>query len=407
MGQFSPFIRYSAADRPSGSPRLTLTLQAKSDLDIEVEARCFITIIITRDADDPQGQPCIIHWDPIEDGFGQSGMMLLQYNYPHTNELQHLQPDLEQLPAKSLHPREVNTSDPCFKELNPGASVSWEVALPSVYFDFFQVGKFYNIFWPGSQIPLWDWGTLAEHSNRSLGPKSPAAILPSKIGRSLSITAEESDIDDVGPLPPSPKPLLAPARMSGAPIFSLSIAGSATLSMKDRTQRGELRYPITATLSYDTAPDAYDGKPVTFHAFKFEGFDRREDGFRLYFRKKDKDDWSPHELGGLFTHHDYRFSTKTPVNVGRNDQNSFVSLMPGESWSFTREVSDFPKNAAPGDKFRYGFKGAFIDWWDWGNLHDHQDTMVRVNGRVDPQDNGRRPTLAVPASNWVEFTLVE
>ncbi|KAJ5493951.1 hypothetical protein N7463_010038 [Penicillium fimorum] len=407
MGQFSLFVRYSAADRPSGSPRLTLSLQASLDLDINVEARYFITITVTRDADDPQRQPCIIHWDPIEDGFGQPGIMLLRSNYPYTNKLQPLQPDLEQLRAKSLHPREVNTSDPCFKQLNPGASVSWEVTLPSVYFDSFQAGEFYNIFWSGGQIPLWDWGTLAEHSNRSLGPKSPAAILPGGVRQSLAIAAEESDIDDVGPLPPSPEPLLAPNRMIGAPIFSLSIAGSATLSMKDRTEVGRPRYSITATLSYDTAPDAYDGKPVTFHTFKFKGCDRREDGFRLYFRKKDKDDWSPHELGGLFTHHAYRFSTTTPVNVGRNDQNDFVALIPGESWSYTREVSDFPQNTAPGDKFRYRFKGAFIDWWNWGNLHDHQDTVVRVNGTVDSQDNGRRPTLVVPASNWVEFTLVE
>jgi hypothetical protein len=119
----------------SGSPRLTLTLEAKPDLDIDVEARYPITITITRDADDPQRQPCIIHWDPIEDGFGQPGIMLLRSNYPYTNKLQPLQVDPEQLRAKSLHPREVNTSDPCFKQLNPGVSISWEVILPSVYFD--------------------------------------------------------------------------------------------------------------------------------------------------------------------------------------------------------------------------------------------------------------------------------
>ncbi|CAG8888368.1 unnamed protein product [Penicillium egyptiacum] len=265
----------------------------------------------------------------------------------------------------------------------------------------------YNIFWSGGQIPLWDWGTLAEHSNRRLGPKSPAVVLPGGPRQRLAIAAEESDIEDVGLSSPSPEPILAPARMSSAPIFSLNVAGTATLSMKDRTPVGRLRYPITATLSYDTAPDPFNGEPVIFHTFKFEGLDRRQDGFRLYFREEDKDDWSPHELGALFTHHLYRFSTTTPVNVGRDDRSDFVALMPGESWSFTREVSDFRQNVAPGDKFRYGFKGASIDWWDWGNFHDHQDTVVWVNGRVlNPQDNGGRPKLVVPASNWVEFTLV-
>jgi hypothetical protein len=335
-------------------------------------------------------------------------MLLLRSNFLYTKKLQPLQVNLEQLRANSFHPREVNTSDPCFKQLSPGISVFWEVALPSVYFDLFQTGEFYDIFWSGGQIFLWDWGTLAEHSNRTLGPKSSAVVLPGGSAQSLAITAEESDIDDVGPLSPSPEPILPPARMRGAPIFSLSISGPTTQSMKDCTPGGRLRYPVTATLSYDTAPDTFEGKPVTFHTFIFKGYDRRQDGFRLYFREKDKDDWRPYELGGLFTHHMYRFSTTTPRNVGHNDGDDFVALMPGDSWSFTREVSDFPKNITPGDKFRYGFKGASIDWWDWGNLHDHQDTVVWVNGSVSlPTDNGRRPELVVPASNWIEFTLVK
>lgn len=370
--------------------------------------QCSITITITRDADDPQRQPCIIHWDPIEDGFCQPGIMLFRSNLPYTTKLQPIQADLEQLRAKSFHPREVNTSDPCFRQLNPGISVSWEVALPSVYFDLFQAGEFYNIFWSGGQIPLWDWGTLAEYSNRRLGPKSPAVVLSGGSRQLLAIAAEESDIDDVGSLPPSPEPISAPARMSGAPIFSLSISGPTTQSMKDRTPAGKLRYTVTTTLSYDTAPDAFDRKPVTFHTFKFKDIDNRQDGFRLYFAEKGKDDWSPHELGGLWTHHMYRFSITTPVNVSRNDGDDFVALMPGESWSFTRKVTEFPQNVAPGDKLRYGFKGALIDWWDWGNFHDHQDTVVWVNGKVRyTQNNERRPELVVPASNWIEFTLVE
>ncbi|CAG8224586.1 unnamed protein product [Penicillium salamii] len=408
MGQFSPFVKYSDADRPSGSPCLILNLEAKRDLEIEIEARCSITITITRDADDPERQPCIIHWDPIEDGFGQPGIMLLRSNFPYTAKPQPLQANLERLRAKSSHPREVNTSDPCFKQLSPGISVSWEVALPSFYFDLFQSGQFYNIFWSGGQILLWDWGTLAEHSNRRLGPKSPAVVLPGGSRQLLAIAAEESDIEDVGSLPPSPEPILAPARITGTPILSLSISGPTTQSMKDRTPVGRPLYPVTATLSYDTASDAFDGKPVTFHTFKFKDIDRRQDGFRLYFREKDKDDWIPHELGGLFTHHEYRFSTTTPINVGHNDRNDFVALKPGDSWSLTREVSDFPQNVAPGDKFRYRFKGALIDWWDWGDFHDHQDTVVWVNGSVlHSQDNERRPELVVPASNWIEFTLVE
>lgn len=83
--------------------------------------------------------------------------------------------------------------------------------------------------------------------------------------------------------------------------------------------------------------------------------------------------------------------------------------MPGESWSFTRQVSDFPKTFAPGNQFQYGFKGITLDWWDWGDLHNHENTVVWIQeDRLHaPKDNGGRPEIKVPASNWLEFKLVE
>lgn len=134
----------------------------------------------------------------------------------------------DQLRGKSPRPQQVSTLDPSFKELFPGTSVSWEVPLPAVYFDSPNRGNLIKSLWVGGQIRLWDWGTLAEHSNRKQGP-FPALILPGGPFRSLAITAEESDIDEV-PLPPSPEPLLAPTRVSGAPVLSLSLAGPTTLS---------------------------------------------------------------------------------------------------------------------------------------------------------------------------------
>ncbi|GFF51533.1 conserved hypothetical protein [Aspergillus udagawae] len=410
MGQLSSFVRSSDADTSFGTPRLTLTLEGgKSFLDLYDDTSYPLVIRITRDEDDPQTQPCIIHWDPIEDAFGQPGIMLVRSNHDFTEDLGPVQVDSNQLRAKSLHPRKVSQSDPCFKQLYPGSSVSWELDLPSVYFDSFQQGRDYKIRWVGGQISLWDWGTLAQHSGRMLGPKSPAVVLPGGPEQLLTINYVETDIEEeIPPLPPSPAPIFASARKSGAPVFSLTIAGPATLSMRDRNSQGRLRYPVTMTLSYDAAPDGLDGKPVTFHTFLFKWIDDRDGGFRLHFRRKWDDDWSSVEIPVIFTYHMYRFSKCVPVNVGRNDQDKFAALLPGESWSFTREVTHFPKNAAPGDEFRYRFKGTQLDWWDWGHLRDHENTVVGIEYLVrDPKDNGGRPGLVVPASNWVEFTMVE
>ncbi|GIJ85971.1 hypothetical protein Asppvi_004842 [Aspergillus pseudoviridinutans] len=409
MGQLSSFVRSSGADTSLGTPRLTLTLEGKPFLDLDSDTSYSLVIKITRDEDDSQTQPCIIHWDPIEDAFGQPGIMLVRSNYDFTEDRGPVQVDSNQLREKSLHPRKVSLSDPCFKQLYPGSSVFWELDLPPAYFDSFQPGGDYRIRWVGGRISLWDWGTLAQHNGRMLGPKSPAVVLPGGPEQLLTINDVETDIEEEIPLlPPSPAPVFASARMSGAPVFSLTIAGPATLSMRDRNSRGGLRYPVTMTLSYDAAPDGLDGKPVTFHTYIFKNIDDRQGGFRLYFRKQGDDDWTSQELPVIFTHHMYRFSECIPVNVGRNDKYEFAALVPGESWSFTREVTHFPKDAAPGDEFRYRFKGTQLDWWDWGHFRDHENTVVGIEYKVrDPKDNGGRPALVVPASNWVEFTVAE
>jgi hypothetical protein len=148
------------------------------------------------------------------------------------------------------------------------------------------------------------------------------------------------------------------------------------------------------------------GEPITFHTFRFRELDRRVWGFRLYYRENDQ--WCSHEPEGPYRYAGFRYCDPVARNVGRNDQNEFAALRPGESWSFTREVTDFPEKAAPGDIFRYRFKGVRLDWWDWGHLRDHENTVVWIDESVyAPKDNGGRPMLIVPASNWVEFTLVE
>ncbi|PYH83157.1 hypothetical protein BO82DRAFT_412118 [Aspergillus uvarum CBS 121591] len=386
----SSYLRYSATDRRYYARRVRKT------------------------SDDPERRPCIFHWDPIKDGFGQGSFMLFRripvgffdFNW-HPISINPSQSLL--LAESSLPPREVPISDLYIKELLPGASVSWEVFLPAVYFDSFRPGHYYQTLWVGGQIPLWDWGTLAEYRNCKLDPKSPPLILPSSETQSLYILDEESDIDDVGPLPPSPPPLLASVCQmggGGAPILTLSIAGPATLSLKDYDPSSRLRYAVTATLFYKAAPNISLQKPIVFHTFLFKDVDWRQEGFRLY--RKENGQWQPYEIRGSFTYHRYRFPNPVLKNVGRNEDNDFHALNPGEPWSFTRCVTDFPDNVVPGDTFRYCYKGAQLDWWDWGHFQDHKETVVTIEGKVrEPEDNGGRPALVVPASNHVEFTVVE
>ncbi|CAG8216978.1 unnamed protein product [Penicillium nalgiovense] len=392
LEELSPFMRYSAADRPPDTPRLALFFEAEPQSHI-CDTSYHIIFTITREENDPETRPCIIHWDPVADGLGQSGMILL-CRESETDEWQPLQVDPQQLPARSLHPHEVSIEDPCFKQLDPGDSVSWSVDLPSVYFDALSTGYFYEILWRGEQIPLWDWGTLSERStsHRQLAPKTPAIVLPNGPHQPVEVIHDEIDLeDDIGEWSPySPPPISPSSRMDNAPVLSIYIAGPETLSVKDHSPAARLHYP---------------SQPITLNTSTFKAIDRHYDGFRLYV--KENDEWRPHEVNGLILHHLYSFSPYL-VNVGKNDENRFQSLVPGESCSFTRTVSDFPKYFAPGDRFRYGYKGATLDWWDWGNLNDHENTVVLAGEyKVLDQNNGGRPVVVVPGSNWLEFTLTE
>lgn len=133
-----------------------------------------VVFTITRAVDDPHTRPCVFHWNPVEDGCSQSGMILL-YHGDESVEFREAE-----LPTKLLIPQKVTASDPYFKELVPGNSVSWKAPLPAVYFKNCGPKVAYLLLWPGGQIPLWEWGTLAEHSEHTY-----SQIPPGNTSRSL------------------------------------------------------------------------------------------------------------------------------------------------------------------------------------------------------------------------------
>lgn len=94
------------------------------------------------------------------------------------------------------------------------------------------------------------------------------------------------------------------------------------------------------------------------------------------------------------------------VYVGRDDED-FASPMPGESW--TTSTYFIPLVLVPGDTFRCRHKGIVVDWWDFGTMADHVDTVVKLPSFkaarvIEPADNGDRPKLVVPGAKEVTFT---
>ncbi len=160
-------------------------------------------------------------------------------------------------------------------------------------------------------------------------------------------------------------------------------------------------------------------RPITFHTYHFEPyvlFSRsRSEGYWLSRGDREWEvcDLEDEEAGayGLFDGQD--------IEVLIRGDSRFVSLRPGESWATTYWLQSLTSTLLPadvkvGDVYRYRFRGAAdVDWWDWGHIEkEHAETTVTLpscySGRVvNPADNGGRPKLVVPASNWVEFRVAD
>lgn len=174
--------------------------------------------------------------------------------------------------------------------------------------------------------------------------------------------------------------------------------------------------PLTVTtkvIYHGLADGAEDGRPITFRLYALQNLDTLAEGFHLYCRSNGK--WE------RYYDHDFVCGWKIyddpdiPVNVSQDE--GFVSLQPGECWTWSQLMqnptwSGLPDDRAVGDVFRFMYKGGTVDWWDWGAREEHANTVVKIpcwiTGNVtDPADNAGRPKLVVPASNAVEFTIVE
>jgi hypothetical protein len=124
--QLSSLMRYSATDRvyddpqqtsqketkPNrpGTPRLTLTFKTEPELDIHVQAWHGFSFILTRDVDDPQRQACIIHLDPVEDGFGRVSCYIT-VNPTSCDPSSSILTSCPQNPSHERSPRQIHASN--------------------------------------------------------------------------------------------------------------------------------------------------------------------------------------------------------------------------------------------------------------------------------------------------------
>ena len=204
---------------------------------------------------------------------------------------------------------------------------------------------------------------------------------------------------------------------NGAPNLGVRLECPDTLSLGSNAA-----FDIRHTVTYD-APSSENA--ITLHTYTLDPasqFQMQErDGLRCYRRASDANgpeaqwplcDLDDGEMGFLIVDAPDR-------SIRVSEDKDFVSLRPGESWSTTYRLHSppswpkLPDDLRVGDAFRCQFNGVTeVDWWDWGHVeNEHADTVVTApcfrTRVVTPADNDGRPKLVVPASNTVEFRVVD
>lgn len=166
-----------------------------------------------------------------------------------------------------------------------------------------------------------------------------------------------------------------------------------------KTLRGKL--DMKTSVVYEAPPGS---PPITFHSDYLRWYN-------LYRRRGDKWELIEDDTTG------FMIVDEPDVAVNVSQSEYFTSLQPGQAWTTSFQFQGQGKDELPldmtvGDVFRYRFMGGKLDWWDWGDKSKHSETTVILpcyiqDGWVkEPKDNGGRPKLVVPGSNFVEFTII-
>lgn len=202
----------------------------------------------------------------------------------------------------------------------------------------------------------------------------------------------------------------------GAPHFTVAVKGPMTVKSYEKLEV-TLRFTYHGVTRTDGEPEETGARPVTLRSWALTG--SQEFSVQLRRLRSGSDgDWEDCEFDEEFQCGWYPYDDGDVEVVIGQQGDDFTSLQPGKSWETTELLNDpsdvihLPRDSVPGDMFRYRVTRSEVDWWDWGSMEDHKETALKMfmwyrGSLTDPKDNGGRPKVLVPASDWFGFTLIE
>ncbi|KAF4820979.1 hypothetical protein CGCSCA5_v003592 [Colletotrichum siamense] len=456
------FVSLGKKDRKPSAPRLTWKLEAGQRLSLSTPYPIISTIHRAAD-DDAKGRRCVFHWSMYTNAFAENGCILVRHKDNGTFEkvLVDNKSGLVVLPEQTIDSLIVSGQHQAnLFELGLGEQTGpTRLDLPERYYRVLKAGETYSLVFPGAEIGMWAWGSIQDNVGLEMkagtllpsglmsrprakkGQGQPQLIMPG--GALLTFTAVAEEVTwperaareaQVGfaaanmeeqrwrmmqqaaarRKAESTVPLAPSDRIPRAPMFLASLRCPPTL-------RGRGYFDVEIVIKYEGVERSGD-QPVTFHWLSLVS-EQQPGGFQLYRRRRgdapggssaESGTWESCELEE--TSFGFMIVDEPDISVRVGQHNHFTSLRPGETWTTTQTLSgddtELPRDMAPGDVFRCTFEEAAVDWWDWGIMEDHAETVVKLPcyeaGNVtEPSDNGGRPKLVVSSAKPVEFAIIE
>ncbi|GKZ39390.1 hypothetical protein AbraIFM66950_000219 [Aspergillus brasiliensis] len=397
------YIRWHENDRLPDTPPVVLELDGSPTLWAGDEKPSYLfTITLRRVLDD---QRFWLRWSPYIDPSKEEFILL--FHDPESGTVERIGVEEHSIYPQEL-PRIKQFPDEPASFYVEEAKKNWDRSMinirtgfPDTWVKLVKPGRTYTLLWTGQEVSHWDWGTAEKKMETK--PKWPPILVPG--GAHLTFTVDERKRPPF-PSPPTPPPIDPSERVPGAPVLSLHISCDSTMS-----HFRDLMITIQVTYHRPSA-DNKSPQPITFHTWAFNPFT----SFSVY-RHISPNQSSPETDKQWKTcipdrvPHAFWDNPDRELNVGENPEDRFATLFPGETWSdfWTMAADGDCEDVRPGEQLRYQFTGNTLDWWDWGTLEDHADTVVTLPGSgvepiKRPKDNDNRPKVVIPASNIVEWT---
>jgi hypothetical protein len=139
---------------------------------------------------DKSHEPCIFRWE-LTNALAQGDLLL----FHETITGSHLIPINHPL----CNHNDVVTLgqwDGDFIQLSPGGEIRFQDPLPRRYREKLQPGETYRLQWPGSEVSMWEWGSLKDHigsevaNRRAKDPPEPLLVIGSRSDVSFKAIVE-------------------------------------------------------------------------------------------------------------------------------------------------------------------------------------------------------------------------